>query len=229
MAAIRKLEHGKRRKMNTEINKIIIRQLKRNNLEYECVFDPNQNGDVVSCDDIEHFPHLLDEKCIFADCTNAELVQLFNAVIDRKPLDFDMIGEICKMLPKKGYFVSEKLEKIISESEFANNNYQLLFAYLGSNKKYETKIIELLDTIQIDFRDGLLLACFRLNTPTIFRKLLEKFTQWITADPDYGNGTGEGQFLEKFIVLWKNTQDSKLADEFAAFCRKNWNYGKEDK
>ena len=96
-----------------EVNEIIIRQLKLNNLEYDCFFDPEESCEIVQCTDFEHFPRLLDEKCIFSDCTDAELVQLFNAVIERKYLDFDIIGEICKMLPEKGCLVSDKLEKII--------------------------------------------------------------------------------------------------------------------
>ena len=213
----------------SEINKIIVRQLQRHKLEYEIDLDPNQNSDVVYCRDFNNFPRPLDKKCIFSDCTDTELVQLFNAVIDCKPLDFDIICEICKMLPTKGYLVHDKLEKIILSSKFDPSDRELLFAYLGSDKKYETKIIELLDTIPTGFRYGLFLACFHLNTPTIFRKLLEKFTQWIKKDPDYGSGTGEGQFLEKFIVLWQNTQDRELVNEFAAFCRKNWHYAKEEK
>ena len=222
-------EREEKMKPKTELNKLIFRQLERNELKPGIAFDPNQNSDVVYCRDFNNFPRPLDKKCIFSDCTDTELVQLFNAVIDCKPLDFDIICEICKMLPTKGYLVHDKLEKIILSSKFDPSDRELLFAYLGSDKKYETKIIELLDTIPTGFRYGLFLACFHLNTPTIFRKLLEKFTQWIKADPGYGSGTGEGQFLEKFIVLWQNTQDRELVNEFAAFCRKNWHYAKEEK
>lgn len=209
-----------------EVNEIIIRQLKLNNLEYDCFFDPEESCEIVLCNDFEHFPRLLDEKCIFSDCTDAELVQLFNAVIERKYLDFDIIGEICKMLPEKGCLVSDKLEKIIFQTEFDYSNYQLLFAYLGCDKKYEAKVIEFLDTISKDFRDGLFIACDRLNTPSIIRKMFEKFTQWISADVDYGLCTGECAALEYFIKKWEHSLPAEdLQPEFLkfkSFVEKNW-------
>ena len=96
-------------KPKTELNKLIFRQLERNELKPGIAFDPNQNSDVVYCRDFNNFPRPLDKKCIFSDCTDTELVQLFNAVIDCKPLDFDIICEICKMLPTKGYLFHDKL------------------------------------------------------------------------------------------------------------------------
>ena len=202
----------------SEINKIIVRQLQRHKLEYEIDLDPNQdNQKVVFCDDEN-----LGQQRIFKQCSEEELTLLFSALIENKALHWCIALEIAKILPEKGHLIENKF----SIDDCAANHFygfnQLLFAALGSDKKYETKIIELLDTIPTDFRDGLFLACFHLNTPTIFRKLLEKFTQWIKADPGYGSGTGEGQFLEKFIVLWQNTQDRVLVNEFIVFCRKNW-------
>ena len=212
--------------MSTKINKIIIRQLKRNNLEYDCDFDPNQSGDVVSCYDFDQFPHMLDKKCIFAECSDSELELLFNAVIDRNPLDFDIICEICKMLPAKGYLLSEKLEKIIFESEFDYSDYQLLFAYLGCDKKYEAKIIELLDTIPKDFRDGLFIACDRLNTPAITCKLFEKFTREIIENNSFGAGTGEDAILEDFIKKWEHALPAEDLQpefqQFRSFVEKKW-------
>ena len=98
----------------------------------------------------------------------------------------------------------------------------IIFAHLGVDQKYESEIIKLLDAVPVDARDGLFMACEALNTPAIFCKLMEKFTLWIKADPDYGIGTGEDGYLENFIALWQKTQDRKSLDDFIAFCRKNW-------
>ena len=61
------------------------------------------------------------------------------------------------------------------DSEFDFSNRQLLYAYLGSSMQYENKIIELLDVIPEDFRDGLFMACYRLNTFAICCKFLHRF------------------------------------------------------
>ena len=203
----------------SEINKIIVRQLQRHKLEYEIDLDPNQdNQKVVFC-----YDENLGQQRIFKECSEDELTLLCSALIENKALHWDIALEIAKLLPEKGHLVEDHF----SIDDCAANPFygfnQLLLAALGRDQKSESEIIKLLDAVPEDARDGVFMACEALNTPAICRKLMEKFTQWIKADPGYGNdGTGEGQFLEKFIVLWQNTQDRELVNEFAAFCRKNW-------
>ena len=204
---------------NSLINKIIIRQLKINALEYDCFFDSEANGEMVACRNFD--PDIFNERCIFSECSDAELVLLFNAVIDNLPLGWDISCEICKMLLTKGALVKDQVEKIIFDSEFDFSNRQLLYAYLGSGMQYENKIIELLDVIPEDFRDGLFMACYRLNTLAICRKLINKFTEWIKNDPDFGNGTGEEAYLDAFIALWQHTQTPELCDDFIRW-RQKW-------
>ena len=202
----------------SEINKIIVRQLQRHKLEYEIDLDPNQdNQKVVFCDDEN-----LGQHRIFKECSEDELTLLFSALIENKALYWDIALEIAKLLPEKGHLVEDHF----SIDDCAANPFygfnQLLLAALGSDQKYESEIIKLLDAVPVGARDGLFMACKALNTPAIFCKLMEKFTLWIKADPDYGNGTGEGRYLVDFIALWQKTQDRKSLDDFIAFCRKNW-------
>ena len=189
-----------------------------NALEYDCFFDFETNGEMVACRNFD--PDIFDERCIFSKCSDAELVLLFNAVIDNLPLNWDILCEICKMLLTKGPLVKERVEKIIFDSEFDFSNRQLLYAYLGSSMQYENKIIELLDVIPEDFRDGLFMACYRLNTLAICCKLMNKFTEWIKNDHDFGNGTGEEAYLDAFIALWQHTQTPELCDDFIKWRQK---------
>lgn len=205
-----------------EINKIIVRQLQQHKLQYEIDLDPNQNnGEVVYCHDKN-----LSWKGIFEECSDEELILLFTALIETQPLDWDMAFKIAKLLPKKGYLLKNTLDGCIANF-FCNYN-QLLLAYLGSDQKYESEIIKLLDEVPEDARDGLFLACEALNTPAICRKLMEKFTQWIKADPDYGIGSGEGVFLKDFLFRWKGIAPQKLNREildFNSFVLINWRAG----
>ena len=202
----------------SEINKIIVRQLQRHKLEYEIDLDPNQdNQEVVFCDD-ENFG----QQRIFRECSEEELTLLFSALIENKALYWDIALEIAKLLPEKGHLIEDKFFlNNCTENYFYGFN-QMLLAYLGSDQKYESEIIRLLDEVPEDARDGVFMACEALNTPAVCRKLMEKFTLWIKTDPDYGISTGEGGYLEKSIALWQKTQDRKSVDEFTAFCRKNW-------
>ena len=203
----------------SQINQIIIRQLQMNALEYDCFFDFETNGEMVACRDFDSY--IFDERCIFSECSDTELILLFDAVIDNLPLDWNISCEICKMLLTKGSLVKERVEKIIFDSEFDFSNRQLLYAYLGSSMQYENKIIELLDVIPEDFRDGLFMACYRLNTLAICRKLMNKFMEWIKNDPDFANGTGEEAYLDAFIALWQHTQTPELCDDFIKW-RQKW-------
>ena len=199
----------------TDFNKIIIQQLKKYGLEYEIDIDVDWNNEeVIFCDETE-----LNPENIFAACSDQELTLLFTTLIEQQPLHWPMAWEIARLLPEKGYLIKDKfsLEACVS-NPFSGFN-QMLLAYLGSSQEYETEIIRLLDEIPEDARDGLFLACEKLNTPAICRKLMEKFTQWITADPTYGNGTGELANLEKFMALWQETQDPDTVGAFSAFCR----------
>ena len=202
----------------SEINKIIVRQLQQYGLEYEIDLDPNQdNQEVVFC-----YDENLSRQSIFRECSEDELTLLFSALIENNALDWGIALEIAKILPEKGHLIEDKF----SIDDWAANPFygfnQLLLAALGSDQKYESEIIKLLDAVPVDARDGLFMACEALNTPAICRKLMEKFTLWIKTDPDYGIATCEGGYLEKFIALWQKTQNDKSVDEFIAFCRKNW-------
>ena len=202
----------------SEINKIIVRQLQRHKLEYEIDLDPYQdNQEVVFCCDEN-----LSRQSIFRECSEDELTLLFSALIENKALDWGIALEIAKILPEKGHLIEDKFSIDDWDANTFYSCKQMLLAALGCDQKYESVIIKLLDAVPVDARDGLFMACEALNTPAIFCKLMEKFTLWIKADPDYGIGTGEDGYLENFIALWQKTQDRKSLDDFIAFCRKNW-------
>lgn len=61
-----------------------------------------------------------------------------------------------------------------------------------------------------DFRDGLFLACYRLNTFNIYKNLVKYFSEWIGKDSDWGYGTGERWALEKFIKKWNSNPKYNL-------------------
>ena len=201
----------------SEINKIIVRQLQRHKLEYEIDLDPNQdNQEVVFC-----YDENLGQQRIFKECSEEELTLLFSALIENKALHWGIALEIAKLLPEKGHLVEDHF----SIDDCAANPFygfnQLLLAALGSDQKYESEIIKLLDAVPEDARDGVFMACEALNTPAIFCKLMEKFTEWIENDPDFGNGTGDEAYLDAFIALWQHTQTPELCDDFIKW-RQKW-------
>ena len=202
----------------SEINNIIIRQLRQHKLEYEVDCDPNRkNEKVVYC-----YDEKLSQQGVFEACPDAELILLFTALIENRPLHWDIAFEIARLLPEKGLLIEDKFSLDNCTANYFYGFNQMLLAYLGSDQKYESEIIRLLNEVPEDARDGLFMACYRLNTPAICRKLMEKFTQWINSDPNYGTGSGEGYYLNRFIELWQQTQQINLCSDFIDFCRNNW-------
>ncbi len=59
----------------------------------------------------------------------------------------------------------------------------------------------LLDQVPEDGRDGLFLACYRLQSEKLDRKLIEKFTKWGEEGWCLG-ATDELYALEQFIAKW---------------------------
>ena len=53
-----------------------------------------------------------------------------------------------------------------------------------------------------DARDGLFLACWKIKDKRLHAKLLRKFEEWFTKDETWGGGTGEDDWLRRFISKW---------------------------
>ena len=60
---------------------------------------------------------------------------------------------------------------------------------------------QLLDRVPEDCRDGLFLACHKLQSEKLDRKLIAKFMEW-GAGPWSPGATGELYALEQFIAKW---------------------------
>ena len=78
---------------------------------------------------------------------------------------------------------------------------QLFLSYLAVRDDGAAWAARLLDEVREDFRDRLFLACFRLKSQELDRKLMTKFTEWGAGQWNPGS-TGELYALEQFIAKW---------------------------
>jgi hypothetical protein len=73
--------------------------------------------------------------------------------------------------------------------------------------------MQLLDVVGDDFRDGLFIACLRINSEELDRKLIRKFPEWEeegAALHDTGNIYALQQFLTKWLKRYPYSDLEKV-------------------
>ena len=146
------------------------------------------------------------DQCSDKDCRDFLLAFLHGRSNINK-IGFSTSFELAKLLSIKGDLIRKEAETILLDKKILKAppvQRYLDWAYLGSSARYEPLCIRLLDVCQEDFRDGVFLACYRLNTPRIYRSLVEHFSEWIEID-GWGTATGELGALKHFLGKWDVT------------------------
>ena len=125
---------------------------------------------------------------------------------------FELGLHFARLLAEKGALVAGELAAALDLPDRDWGRFdilarrQLLLAGLAALPESGRRIVELLDIVPEDFRDGLFLACWFDGEAAVQRKLFAKFGEW-TADPKWGGGSGEEGWLYIFLTKWtsKNT------------------------
>jgi len=191
-----------------ELNDVILRQLERNGFDSEIDTESFAGGKlpvVRFYDDLDFYA----DRCLFDGCSIEEtrhLLEVFCSTSYPEVFSWQVCCELGKLLAKYGKLIEGKAEDFIF-SDQANHFREtaLHLSYFATDQKWEAWCLKCLDLCEEDFRDGLFLACYRLNTPDIYSSLVRHFSKWIEKDPDWGKGTGEGLALERFLQKWDQT------------------------
>ena len=191
-----------------ELNDIILRQLERNGIDSEINTESFAGGKlpvVRFYDELDFYA----DRCLFDGCSMEEtrhLLEVFCSTSYPEVFSWQVCSELSKLLAKDGKLIERIAEEFIF-SDQANHfrDTALHLAYFATDIKWEAWCLKCLDLCEEDFRDGLFLACYRLNTPDIYSSLVRHFSKWIEKDPDWGKGTGERLALERFLQKWDQT------------------------
>ena len=188
-----------------ELNKIILRQLKKEKIDSD--IEINHFGDkkiqvVYFYEELGYY----DDKCIFDDCSKDEIIKLLLSFCSSSyyvRFSWQVCCELSKLLSKHGKLIAEEAENFIFADKVNHfRNVALHLSYLSTDVKWEEFCVACIDICEEDYRDGLFLACYRLNTFSIYKSLVEHFEGWMKKNPDWGKGTGEYGAFEKFIQKW---------------------------
>ena len=146
---------------------------------------------------------LLTAECIFDDCSDSQAKVLLDAFItNRFSVGWSVSEQLSKLLSRRGRLVREHMDTLLEALDWSRfSDDQLFLSYLAVRDDGASLADGLLDVVQEDFRDGLFLACFRLRSEPLDRKLMRKFIEW-EAEKWTPGATGELHALEKFIAKW---------------------------
>jgi len=146
---------------------------------------------------------LFTSKCIFDDCTDEQARIFLTAFLDRSlSVGWSVSIQLSKLLAVRGRLVSNLMEPLLTTLKWnSHGDYVLFLSYLAVRDGGATLAVRLLDEVSEDARDGLFLACYRLKSEELDRKLIGKFIEWDAEGWD-GSGTGELHALQQFIAKW---------------------------
>ena len=191
-----------------ELNDIIKRQLERNGIDSEIDTGSSGGGKapiVYFYDELDFYA----DRCLFDGCSTEEirhLLEAFCSVSYYEIFSWQVCCELGKLLAKDGKLIERIAEGFIFSDQV--NHFRetaLHLSYFATDLKWEAWCLKCLDLCEEDFRDGLFLACYRLNTPDIYSSLVRHFSEWIEKNPNWGKGTGEQLALERFLQKWDQT------------------------
>lgn len=146
-------------------------------------------------------------ECIFDACSDAQAKQFLESFVAKElSVGWDVCLQLSKLLSTRGHLVSETLDQLLTTQDWnCYGSHQLLLSYLAVREDGPTLAIRFLDQVPEDSRDGLFLACYKLQSEALDKKLLQKFMAWGAENWPPG-GTGElyalGQFIAKWIGLY---------------------------
>lgn len=203
-----------------DLNDIILRQLKKEKIDSDIEINHFENKSIQVIyfyDELDYYA----DKCLFDDCSENEIIKLLQSFCSSSYyalFSWQVCCELSKLLAKYGKLISEEAENFIFYDK--SNHFRkvsLHLSYLSTDIKWEEWCLNCMDICEEDFRDGLFLACYRLNTFNIYKSLVKHFSEWIKKDPDWGKGTGECFALEKFIKKWNSNPTYKLHFDLQTF------------
>ncbi|MCG3136634.1 MAG: hypothetical protein HJJLKODD_00469 [Phycisphaerae bacterium] len=152
---------------------------------------------------------LFASECLFDECTDAQAKTFLTGFVNREfNVGYGVLEQLSKLLSIRGRLISESIDPLLMTLDWNDfGSHQLFLSYLTLRDDGAVWAARLLDEVPEDFRDGLFLACYKLHSEELDRKLMVKFLQWDQEGGWAPTATGEIYALEQFIGKWINQYD----------------------
>jgi hypothetical protein len=150
---------------------------------------------------------LFTSRGLFDAATDEQATFFLNSFLDQNfHCGWGLSEQLSKLLSVRGHLVAPRMtamfDSLLQKDSWVGT-YQLFLSYLAVHPDGAKFAIQLLDRVDQDCRDGLFLACHRLNSEELDRKLMQKFQEWDSDSNSWSpSATGELYALEQFIAKW---------------------------
>lgn len=169
-------------------------------------------------DGLEYFggPDYFDEEGIYDPVDDATAEWLLADWLDGQAANvgWNVRRELSKLLAKRGRLVRDRVEPIVRQLAALGPedggftpwaHHQLCLSFLPQMEDGESLAVRLIDRVPEDFRDGLLLACYRINSPAVYEAVKEAVRRWEAEGCWCGGSTGELWLLRRMVERWGAT------------------------
>lgn len=206
-----------RRPRNRRLIKLTLKMLRQSGIPEEAIHPPDESDE----DDFLDYrcgPSLFDEFCIYDACSDATCRWALRDFVNERTrgVGWDTHLELTKLLSRRGRLVKDLVEPevklAVQDPPNAVCNRALLLAYLPLMRNGEKHALKLLDAINPYYGEGLLLACYHMNTPAIRKSLRRRFVDW-AAEGRFDGGTPLEHYLGFFIKKWLEEESPAELDE----------------
>jgi hypothetical protein len=196
---------------------------KRQDIESIAPADPSSDQGCLGC---WGGPDYFDDECIYDPCDDATARWLLEDFLyGRSQVDGHISGELSKLLSKRPYAIADMMAHLIDRldhrpSDSIYSYHNLAWSYFANRADGETRALQLLDLVPEDCRDGLFLACYKLNTPAIYEKMKRKVREWYADYKFWGSGTGERGRVAQMVKKWDKTFPNGDHEDIRRICRR---------
>lgn len=162
----------------------------------------NDGSKVLDFDPCGDIP-IDDSRWVLKEATDDEARFILNDFVGNKTYcGWSLNCQMARLLSERGLLIAKKMNKIIEKTDWSRGVNTLLLSYLAVKSDGAEWAKKLLDIVPNDARDGLFLACWKINDRKLQSKLLRKFEKWLTTDATWGGGDRENVWLKHFLGKW---------------------------
>lgn len=172
----------------------------------QLVMDEDSGASIILCEPLtlaSEFPETTG-LWLFEGISDEEATLLLQDFLcKRNHCTFELNRHFARLLAVKGWCVKKELLALLEQFDWESYaSPSVLLAALPQLPNGVDRILQLLDVVPTDARDGLFTACWYCTDNRVQQALQAHFNVWKT-DSSWGNGDMEDLWFEVFSKKWK--------------------------
>ena len=173
----------------------------------QLVMDDDLGASIILCEPLTftlEFPETTG-TWLFKDVSDDEATRLLKTFLrENNRCTFELNRHFARLLATKGSCIKAELLLLLDQFDWESYaSPSVLLAALSQLPHGADRILQLLEIVPTDARDGLFTACWYCEDARVQDALQAHFEVW-KRDPSWGNGDMEDLWFAMFSHKWKN-------------------------